>query len=254
MSGEYRQVNEDVSSAVAQAKHSFDTFICGQSNLLAYNAAVAVASGTANYNPLLLVGRDGLGKTHLLHAIASQMKADNKNRKVVYCTSEQFMAELVTSVRSNKMDQFRRKFRSLDALLLDDIQFLAGKERTQEELFHTFDALYGLKKQIVMTSDRLPKKIANLDSHLKGRFQCGFSIRIQVPENETKLEFIRTRAAKLNMRLPESVVQLLASSTQVNFRDLEGSVVTVSAFSSLLGKSITLELAQEALGFCDEPT
>ncbi|WP_136515951.1 chromosomal replication initiator protein DnaA [Geomonas edaphica] len=248
MSGEHSQVTEGVSLCVPQSKYSFDTFICGESNLLAYKAAIAVASGVATYNPLFLIGRDGLGKTHLLHAIANHLTADQKTKKVVYCTSEQFMAELLANLRSNKMAQFRCKFRNLDVLLLDDIQFLAGKERTQEELFHTFDALYESKKQIVMTSDRLPSKIANTDAHLKGRFQCGLSIRIEVPERETRLEFIRRKAATLNVQLSESVVQFLASGTLVNFRELEGSVITVSAFSSLRGKPLTVELAQEALG------
>lgn len=240
--------SDDMSSSAIHGKYNFDSFICGNSNLVAYNAAVAVAKNTGDYNPLLIHGPEGIGKTHILYAIRNFIQADDKTRNVVLCTSGEFMAELVSSLRFNKMDQFRCKFRNPDVFLLDDIQFFAGKVRTQEELFHFFDTLYEMKKQIVMTSDRPPTEIDNLDAHLIGRFQRGLTVKIGLPEYETKLAFVRRKADTLKLQLSDAVVQLLASGEQVSFRELEGSVVTLSAYSSFLGKPITLELVKEVLG------
>uniref|UniRef100_A0A831UDA5 Chromosomal replication initiator protein DnaA n=1 Tax=Geobacter metallireducens TaxID=28232 RepID=A0A831UDA5_GEOME len=230
------------------AKYTFDTFVCGGSNQFAHAAAQSVANNPAGkYNPLFIYGGVGLGKTHLLTAIGNHVLAKNRKARVCFYTSEKFMNELINCLRYQKMDQFRNKFRKMDLLLIDDIQFIAGKERTQEEFFHTFNALYESHKQIVVTSDKFPKDIPGLEERLRSRFEWGLIADIQPPDTETKMAILSKKADSDGIRLPDDVALFLASSASTNVRELEGMLIRLGAVASLTGKNITLDMAREVL-------
>lgn len=229
-------------------KYTFETFICGGSNQFAHAASQAVANKPAtNYNPLFIYGGVGLGKTHLLSAIGNHIMAKNKKARVCYYTSEKFMNELINCIRYNKMEQFRNKFRSMDILLIDDVQFIAGKERTQEEFFHTFNSLYESHKQIVVTSDKFPKDIPGLEERLRSRFEWGLIADIQPPDIETKVAILKKKSEMDNIRLTDDVALFLATSSTTNIRELEGMLIRLGAFSSLTGNEITLKMARDVL-------
>lgn len=230
------------------AKYTFDTFVCGGSNQFAHAAALSVANNPAGkYNPLFIYGGVGLGKTHLLTAIGNQVLTKNRKARVCFYTSEKFMNELINCLRYQKMEQFRNKFRKMDLLLIDDIQFIAGKERTQEEFFHTFNALYESHKQIVVTSDKFPKDIPGLEERLRSRFEWGLIADIQPPGTETKVAILSKKADSDGIRLPDDVALFLASSASTNVRELEGMLIRLGAVASLTGKNITLDMAREVL-------
>jgi chromosomal replication initiator protein len=229
-------------------KYTFETFVCGASNQFAHAASQAVASNPAtNYNPLFIYGGVGLGKTHLLTAIGNHIHAKNRKARISYYTSEKFMNELINCLRYNKMEQFRSKFRNMDVLLIDDVQFIAGKERTQEEFFHTFNSLYESHKQIVVTSDKFPKDIPGLEERLRSRFEWGLIADIQPPDIETKVAILKKKAELDNIDLLDDVALFLATSSTTNVRELEGMLIRLGAFSSLTGSEITLKMAREVL-------
>ncbi len=232
-------------------KYTFDHFVVGASNQFAHAACLAVADSPAkNYNPLFIYGGVGLGKTHLLHAIGNhilQHRILPELRKICYISSEEFTNELINSLRYEKMDEFRNKFRRMDILLIDDIQFIAGKERTQAEFFHTFNSLYEARKQIVVTSDKFPKDIPNFEERLRSRFEWGLIADIQPPDTETKVAILRKKAEMENIALPNDVAFFLASQIDSNVRILEGSLIRIGAFSSLTKTPIDIQLAKEVL-------
>ena len=229
-------------------KYTFENFVCGASNQFAHAAAQSVAIKPASgYNPLFIYGGVGLGKTHLLIAIGNHIIRTNKKAKICYYTSEKFMNELINCLRYNKMEQFRNKFRSMDVLLIDDVQFIAGKERTQEEFFHTFNSLHESHKQIVVTSDKFPKDIPGLEERLRSRFEWGLIADIQPPDYETKIAILKKKADLDSIRIPDDVALFLASSSTSNVRELEGMLIRLGAFSSLTGNAISLAMAQDVL-------
>ena len=229
-------------------KYTFETFVCGASNQFAHAASQAVANNPAtNYNPLFIYGGVGLGKTHLLTAIGNHIQAKNRKARISYYTSEKFMNELINCLRYNKMEQFRNKFRNMDILLIDDVQFIAGKERTQEEFFHTFNSLYESHKLIVVTSVKFPKDIPGLEERLRSRFEWGLIADIQPPDIETKVAILKRKAELDNIHLMDDVALFLATSSTTNVRELEGMLIRLGAFSSLTGNDITLKMAREVL-------
>jgi chromosomal replication initiator protein len=239
---------EELPNAVFSPKYRFDTFVVGNSNQLAYAASKSIAENpSGSFNPLFIYGGAGLGKTHLIQAIGYQLRDSRPNLKVVYMSAEAFMTELIASIRYDKMQSFRDRYRSVDALLLDDIQFIAGKERTQEEFFHTFNALYEAQKQIVFTSDRPPKEIPTLEERLRSRFEWGLTADIQIPDLETKVAILRKKGEEKKLDLPQEVAFFIAERVRSNVRELEGHLNKVAVFASMVGKPITIELTKEAL-------
>jgi chromosomal replication initiator protein len=229
-------------------KYTFDTFVVGNSNRFAHAASLAVAESVAKaYNPLFIYGGVGLGKTHLMHAIGHFVLNTNKNAKIVYVSSETFTNELIDGIKDDKTSNFRNKYRNIDVLLVDDIQFLSKKERTQEEFFHTFNALYEANKQIIISSDRPPKEIPTLEDRLRTRFEWGLITDIQPPDLETRIAILRKKAQLENIEVDNDVMLYIAEKVQSNIRELEGALIRVVAFSTLHKKDITLELAIEAL-------
>jgi chromosomal replication initiator protein len=229
-------------------KYTFDTFVVGSCNQFAHAAARAVADmPSKTYNPLYIYGGVGLGKTHLMQAIGHYIKSRNKNLRLVYISSERFMNELINAIRYDKTLAFREKYRNIDILLMDDIQFIAGKERTQEEFFHTFNALYDSQKQIVITSDCPPREIPTLEERLHSRFEWGLIADIQPPDLETKVAILKRKAETEKMDLPDGVALFIASKIKSNIRELEGCLVRLAAYASLKGLPVSIELAQEAL-------
>jgi chromosomal replication initiator protein len=229
-------------------KYTFDEFVSGSSNQFAYAAAMAVANNPATtYNPLFIYGGVGLGKTHLVNAIGNAILKTSPQTRICYYTSEKFMNELINSLRYNRMDEFRNKFRSMDVILIDDIQFIAGKERTQEEFFHTFNALYESHKQIIVTSDKFPKDIPGLEERLRSRFEWGLIADIQPPDVETKLAILKMKAEQNNIKLPEDVALFLANSICNNVRELEGYLIRIGAYASLTAIPVSLEMARNVL-------
>ena len=209
---------------------------------------MAVADQPAkNYNPLFIYGGVGLGKTHLLNAIGLRTLSLYPDMNVVYVSAEVFMNELINSIRYDKMPKFREKFRNIDCILIDDIQFIAGKERTQEEFFHTFNTLHDAGKQIVVTSDKFPKDIPNLEGRLRSRFEWGLIADIQPPEIETKIAILEKKAQENKLTLPRNVALYIASQTETNIRELEGYLVRIAAYSSLTGREIDLDLVKAVL-------
>lgn len=229
-------------------KYTFEEFVSGSSNQFAYAAAMAVANNPATtYNPLFIYGGVGLGKTHLINAIGNAILKKSQAMRICYYTSEKFMNELINSLRYNRMDEFRNKFRSMDVLLIDDIQFIAGKERTQEEFFHTFNALYESHKQIIVTSDKFPKDIPGLEERLRSRFEWGLIADIQPPDVETKLAILKMKAEQNGIKLPEEVALFLANSVCSNVRELEGYLIRIGAYASLTATQVNQEMAREVL-------
>ncbi len=229
-------------------KYTFDEFVQGSSNQFCFAAAKAVAENPATtYNPLFIYGGVGLGKTHIIHAIGNEIIKKNSSMRVCYYASEKFMNELINSIRYGKMDEFRNKFRSMDVLIIDDVQFIAGKERTQEEFFHTFNALYESHKQIIVTSDKFPKEIPGLEERLRSRFEWGLIADIQPPDVETKQAILNMKAEQNCIELPEEVCLYLAVSVSHNVRELEGYLIRLGAYASLTSTKITLSMAKEVL-------
>lgn len=229
-------------------RYTFDSFVVGNANRLAHAAALAVAKDPGKaYNPLFIYGNVGLGKTHLMHSIAHYILDNNPEAKVLYVSSETFTIELINSIREHKNEEFRNKYRKIDILLIDDIHFLAEKDMTQEEFFHTFNTLYESGKQIIISSDRPPKEIKALEERLVSRFGWGLIADIQPPDFETRIAILQKRASIENINVPVSVMELIAHNIKSNIRELEGALTRISAYSHLMGKTITLELAEEAL-------
>lgn len=228
--------------------YTFDTFVEGKSNQLGKAAAMQVAQNPGHaYNPLLLYGGTGLGKTHLMHAAGNLIRNHKPGTKVLYLRSEQFVGSMIEALRTKNMDDFKRRFRSVDALLIDDIQFFAGKNTTQEEFFHTFNTLFDGKQQIILTCDRYPKEVENLEPRLKSRLGWGLSVAIEPPDFETRAAILLAKAHGKGMTLPEDVALLLARRIRSNVRDLEGALNTLAARANFFARPITLEFAQETL-------
>lgn len=239
---------EDIFSTSLNPRYSFDKFIVGNSNRFAHSAALEVAQSPAkSYNPLFLYGGVGLGKTHLIQAIGHHVLQNNPDSKVCYVSSEKFTEELINSIRDDKIVKFRDKYLKIDVLILDDIHFLAGKERTQEELFHTFNALYEANKQIILSSAKSPKQIAVLEESLCSRFAGGLLIDIQPPDLETRIAILSKKAESENLRVPSDVITYIADEFHSNIRELEGALSRVVLYSSVKQSQITLDLASEAL-------
>ena len=228
-------------------KYTFKNFVVGASNQFAHAACLAVAEAPAQaYNPLFLYGGVGLGKTHLLNAIGNHI-AETSDLRIAYVTTEHFTNEVINSIRYDKMMDLRKRFRNIDMLLIDDVQFLAGKERTQEEFFHTFNTLYEAHKQIVLSSDRSPKEIANTEERLQSRFGWGLIADLQAPDVETRIAILRKKSDDEGILLPEEVIQFLAANMKSNIRELEGSLVRLGAYASLTGQPVALDMAKNVL-------
>ncbi len=230
------------------ARYIFDTFVSGASNRFAHAAAFAVAEAPAKaYNPLFIYGDSGLGKTHLLHSIGAYAKELYGNVRVRYVSSEEFTNDFINSIRDDKATAFQRRYRDLDILLVDDIQFLENKERTQEEFFHTFNTLYNANKQIVISSDRPPKQLTTLEDRLRSRFEWGLITDIQPPELETRIAILRKKAAQDKLNAPDDVLEFIASKISTNIRELEGALIRVTAFASLNRQVVDMGLAEIVL-------
>ncbi|MBW4053949.1 MAG: chromosomal replication initiator protein DnaA [Proteobacteria bacterium] len=229
-------------------KYTFDLFVSGTGNQFAHAAAMAVANNPADtYNPLFIYGGVGLGKSHLLNSIGHTIRENSPELNVCYCSAEKFMYEMVNHLRLKKMDVFRNRFRTVDVLLVDDIQFISGKTGTQEEFFHTFNALHDAHKQIVITSDKFPREISDLEERLRSRFEWGLIADIQQPDVETKIAILKKKSEITRVFFPEDVYYFLASSDTRNIRELEGMLIRLGAFSSLQNIPVTLEMAKENL-------
>jgi chromosomal replication initiator protein len=233
-----------------EKKYTFNAFVVGPSNQFAHAAAKAVADAPGRaYNPLFIYSGVGLGKTHLVTAIGHHIQSRSPRTKVAYLSSEQFTNELINRMSHQRMEEFRQKYRNMDILLIDDIQFIAGKERTQEEFFHTFNALYEAQKQIVLTSDRQPKEIPDIEERLRSRFESGLISDIQAPDLETRIAILKKKSDFWGIRLPDDVAEFLASLMKNNIRELEGGLVKLGAVSSLTNQEITQELAKNELKY-----
>jgi chromosomal replication initiator protein len=227
-------------------KYKFETFVVGPSNRLAHAASLAAAENPAKaYNPLFIYGGVGLGKTHLLLAVGNACRASGL--QVLYVSSEDFTNDLINAIRNHNTESFRDKYRRIDVLLVDDVQFIAGKESTQEEFFHTFNTLHGQDKQLVMTSDRPPKAMVTLEERLRSRFEWGLTVDIQPPDLETRQAILRSKAERGQRNVDDAVIELIARRVQSNIRELEGALTRVLAYAELIGQPLTLELANSAL-------
>jgi chromosomal replication initiator protein len=228
---------------------NFDSYVEGKSNQIARAASLHVADspGTSGYNPLFLYGGTGLGKTHLMLAVGNKIKADNPKARVMYLSSERFVQDMITALRNNVIDQFKAHYRSADALLIDDIQFFAKKERSQEEFFYTFNSLLEGQRQIILTCDRFPKEVENLDERLQSRLGWGLTVAIEPPELETRVAILIKKAQQSLVTLPEDVAFFIAQRIKSNVRDLEGALQRVMAFSRFTNQPLSIEMAQEAL-------
>lgn len=245
VTGEYTAPS---ASASPYDEYTFERFIVGSSNKFAHAAAVSVAQRPAgDNNPLFIYGNSGLGKTHLMYAIANVIRKTHPEYRIIYVKGEDFTNELISAIQEGNMQSFRNKYRMVDLLLLDDVQFIAGKERTQEEFFHTFNALYEASRQIVLTSDRPPKEINTLEDRMKTRFEWGLLADIQPPDFETRVAIIRAKAEKMGIPLPDDVSTHIAQHIQANIRQLEGAVKKIKAMHELVDEKIDIELAQRAI-------
>jgi chromosomal replication initiator protein len=249
-SGTGRDLNptQPLEQSQLNPRYIFETFVIGASNRFAHAAAVAVAEAPAKaYNPLFIYGESGLGKTHLLHAIGAYAKELYGSVRVRYVSSEEFTNDFINSIRDDKASVFQRRYRDLDVLLVDDIQFLENKERTQEEFFHTFNTLYNANKQIVISSDRPPKQLTTLEDRLRSRFEWGLITDIQPPELETRIAILRKKAAQDKLNAPDDVLEYIASKISSNIRELEGALIRVTAFASLNRQPVDMGLAEIVL-------
>lgn len=238
----------ELPTSIFNPRYRFETFVVGKSNELAFAASKSIAENpSGSFNPLFIYGGAGLGKTHLIQAIGQQLRDGSARAKVVYMSADSFVTELITSIRYDRMQQFRDRYRTVDALLLDDIQFLAGKERTQEEFFHTFNALYEAQKQIVFTSDAPPKEIPTLEERLRSRFEWGLIADIQPPDLETKVAILRKKAEEKKIDLPHDAALFVAERVRTNIRELEGLLNRIAVFASMTGNKLSVELVREAL-------
>lgn len=236
------------SNSSLNPKYTFDTFVVGNNNRFAHAASLAVAEAPAtSYNPLFLYGGVGLGKTHLMHAIGNEILKNNKNANILYVTSEKFTNQLINAIKDNKNEQFRNRYRNIDVLLIDDIQFIAGKERIQEEFFHTFNSLHESGKQIIISSDRPPKDIQLLEDRLKSRFEWGLIADISNPDYETRLAILRKKAQTDNIIVDDEILSNIATRVSSNIRELEGVFNKLVAFSTLANGPITIEMAEKAI-------
>jgi chromosomal replication initiator protein len=239
-------IEDSYQNPTLNPRYSFENFVVGTSNRLAHAASLAVADKPAQaYNPLFLYGGVGLGKTHLLHAIGNH--CSRQGQQVLYVSSEEFTNDLINAIRTHTTQAFREKYRRIDVLLIDDIQFIAGKESTQEEFFHTFNTLHGQDKQIVISSDRPPKAMVTLEERLLSRFEWGLTADIQPPDIETRLAILRAKAERAGYRMPNDIMELLARRVQSNIRELEGALTRVAAFADLSGLPLTQQLVESAL-------
>ncbi|MEA3274018.1 MAG: chromosomal replication initiator protein DnaA [Pseudomonadota bacterium] len=230
------------------AEFIFDTFVEGKSNQIARAASIQIGQNPGSaYNPLFIYGGVGLGKTHLMHAVGNMVLATNSAARVVYLHSERFVAEMVKALQHNRIDEFKKRYRSVNALLIDDVQFFAGKERSQEEFFHTFNALFESRQQIVLSSDRFPKEVSGLEERLRSRFGWGLTVAIEPPDLETRVAILQSKASHLGVNLPEDVAFFVGRRIRSNIRDLEGALRRLVANSQFTGKPVNLEFAKEAL-------
>ena len=229
-------------------KYTFDSFVVGGGNRFAHAAALAVAESPADtYNPLFIHGGVGLGKTHLMHAIGHYVQEQYPEKRLLYITSENFTNELITAIQQGRNMEFRYRFRNVDILMVDDIQFIAGRDATQEEFFHTFNTLHTAGKQIILTSDRPPQEIAKLEERLRSRFAWGLIADIKKPDIETRIAILREKARAEHMNIPGDVLELIATHVSSNIRELEGNLIRLNAYAQLINKPITVEVCQEAL-------
>ncbi len=243
-----KQQELEKSFEYAKYDYTFETFIIGKSNEFAYAACTAVAKGDGTaYNPLFIWGPSGLGKTHLMTATAKKMKQNNENLNIVYVTGETFASEIINAIHTKSTAEFHNKYRKADVLLVDDIQFIAGKESTQEEFFHTFNALYQDGKQIVLTSDRPPKAIKTLEDRIRSRFESGLIADIQTPDFETRMAIIKRKAELLELQIPDDVSQFIANKIKTNIRQLEGAVKKLKALNHYAGSQPTISMAQSVI-------
>lgn len=244
-------MNETIERANLNPKYTFDTFVVGSNNKFAHAASLAVADKPGKiYNPLFLYGGVGLGKTHLMHSIAHSILKKDKTKKVLYVTSEVFTNELIDAIRNNNntsINEFREKYRNIDVLLIDDVQFIIGKESTQEEFFHTFNTLHSANKQIIISSDRPPKDIETLESRLRSRFEWGLIADISAPDYETRVAILRKKEETDGYKIDDEVIQFIASNIKSNIRELEGALNKLVAYSNLEKKEINVSLAEEVL-------
>lgn len=242
------EVSPALSEPLLSSKYTYDSFVVGSCNQFAHAASLAVAEAPGRtYNPLYLYGGVGLGKTHLMHACGHAIKSRNQHLKLCYISSERFMNDLINAIRYDKTQSFREKYRSVDVLLIDDVQFMAGKERTQEEFFHTFNALYDQQKQIVISSDCPPREIPTLEERLHSRFEWGLIADIEPPDLETKIAIVKRKGDQMGVAIADDVAMFIAGRVKSNIRELEGSLVRLIAISSLRGEPISKSLAQDAI-------
>ncbi len=245
---EHQPVKPSALETRLNPKYTFETFVIGSSNRFPHAAAVAVAEAPGKaYNPLLVYGESGLGKTHLLHAIGHYVRSLYTGAKVRYVSSEEFTNEFINAIRDDRQDRFKRRYRDVDVLLIDDIQFLEGKTQTQEEFFHTFNTLHNANKQIVLTSDRPPKRLEALEDRLRNRFEWGLITDVQPPDLETRIAILRKKAAMDRLTAPPDVLEFIASKIQTNIRELEGALIRVTAFANLNRQEVDMTLAEIVL-------
>ncbi|MFA4981973.1 MAG: chromosomal replication initiator protein DnaA [Candidatus Omnitrophota bacterium] len=245
----FARVNQGPAKEIGlNPKYTFDSFVVGASNRFAHAASMAVSDSPAKaYNPLFIYGGVGLGKTHLMHAIGQRSVQKNPRVKILYISSEEFTNQLIGAIQNRSTQKFREKYRSVDVLLIDDIQFIAGKESTQEEFFHTFNALYDAHKQIVVSSDRPPKEIQSLEERLISRFEWGLVTDIQAPDFETRIAILKKKSEKETIALPEDVFYFLGEKVKTNIRELEGALIRVVAYAKLVEKDVSVDLVKEVL-------
>lgn len=238
----------DTPTITLNAHYTFDSFVIGSSNRFAHAAASAVSDNPGkSYNPLFIYGGVGLGKTHLMHAIGNKILLSNADARIMYVTSEKFTNELIAAIRNDRNEEFRARFRNVDVLMIDDIQFISNKEGTQEEFFHTFNALYDAQKQIIISSDKPPKEIPTLEERLRSRFEWGLIADIQPPDHETRVAILQKKAIMDHINVSQEVLHYIANRVESNIRELEGSLTRVMAYSSLIGQPPSLKTAADAL-------